>query len=68
MEKEDIVIKKFNFKNYYDSNPEFKERHLAKCLTKVTCECGRVINKVYEASHKRSKIHTRQLLIKQNCI
>ena len=59
------VKKVFNFKEYYHSNPEFKARHLAKCLTKITCQCGRVYNKAHECKHLRSDIHKRELLKKQ---
>lgn len=52
--------KKFSFKEYYDSNPEFRKRHLAKCLTKERCkQCGRWYNHVYRAKHKRSAIHAK---------
>ncbi len=34
--------KKQTFKEYYDSNPEFKQRHLNKMREPMTCECGAV--------------------------
>ncbi len=58
---EEIKPKKFNFKEYYDSNPEFRKRHLEKCLTKVVCECGRVTNRCSLSRHKKSKIHLKQM-------
>ena len=64
MENNDEIkkeTKKFNFKEYYDNNPEFKKRHLEKCLTKVLCECGRMTNRCSLSRHRKSKIHMRQM-------
>lgn len=49
----------FNFKTYYDNNPEFKAKHLAKMREKVVCECGRTVNKSHHCKHLRSDIHIR---------
>ena len=64
MEKENKEVKsakKFNFKEYYDSNPDFRTRHKAKQLTKVLCTCGRAVNRCSLCRHKKSKIHMTQL-------
>ena len=50
--------KKFNFKEYYNTHPEFRQRHLDKCMEKIRCtECGRCYNRCYKAKHLRTKIH-----------
>jgi hypothetical protein len=51
------------FKEYYNSNPEFKKRHLEKMKTKLTCECGRVVNKAHMCKHLRSSVHIKSLNI-----
>jgi hypothetical protein len=33
--------KRFNFKEYYANNPEFRDRHLLK--EKVRCGCGKQV-------------------------
>ncbi len=52
---------KQTFKEYYHSNPEFRRKHLEKMLTKVSCECGHIVNKCSLLRHKKSKTHQRQL-------
>jgi len=52
--------KKFNFKEYYETHPEFKERMKARANEKVMCECGRVVNRSSLATHRKSTSHTKQ--------
>jgi hypothetical protein len=53
--------KKFNFKQYYDTHPEFKQKHLAKMAEDVTCTCGKVVQKGYLTRHMKGKMHERYL-------
>jgi hypothetical protein len=53
--------KKFVFKEYYATNPEFRQRHLEKMKEKARCDCGRFINKYSLVQHKRTKGHATQL-------
>jgi hypothetical protein len=53
--------KKFNFKEYYNSNEEFKKRHLEKLREKVFCPCGHLVARVNLSKHKRTKVHLTQL-------
>lgn len=53
--------KKFSFKEYYDNNAEFRERHIAKCKEQVTCECGCVVQKWHYARHKKQKKHIKHM-------
>ena len=62
--KEIVVVpevkpkKKFNFKEYYHANPEFKKSHLAKLKQKVTCEvCNKTISKCHIDRHRKTKKH-----------
>jgi hypothetical protein len=52
--------KRFNFKEYYATNPEFRQRHLEK-KQKVRCDCGRFNNKYSLTKHKRTKGHATQM-------
>ena len=49
--------KKFCFKEYYNSNPEFKKRHLAKLAEKVLCSCGKTCSKGRYAKHLMTTLH-----------
>jgi hypothetical protein len=49
--------KEYN-KNWYEKN---KEKHIAYCLEKVVCTCGRKISRSAMSYHKRSKIHAQEL-------
>lgn len=62
---EEIAPKKtFVFKEYYNSNEEFRKRHLEKMKAKVVCECGHLVNKYWMTQHKRTKIHKSQMDLK----
>lgn len=67
-EKNDIKEKeekkpKFNFKNYIDSNPAFKKRHMDYVGTKVECSCGRHVTRGNLSKHKTTSIHKNGLKI-----
>ncbi len=51
----------FNFKEYYHSNPEFRERHKAKSCMKVTCECGCIVSKSGLANHRKTPKHRNKI-------
>jgi hypothetical protein len=53
--------KRFNFKEYYANNPEFRERHLQKMKEKVRCDCGLFVGKYQLTKHKRTKGHATQM-------
>jgi hypothetical protein len=55
---------KFNFKQYIDNNPEYKAKHMAYVCTKLECDCGRFIARANMANHKRTKVHTEILKLK----
>lgn len=55
--------KKFNFKEYYNSNPKFRKRHLAKMNEKIACNCGRLVARCGLARHKRTKSHASALAV-----
>jgi hypothetical protein len=53
-----VTQKKFNFKEYYNTNSEFKARHKLKMKEKIFCtDCNALVNKYNLAKHKRTKIH-----------
>jgi hypothetical protein len=54
--------KKFNFKEYYASHPEFQKRHKEKLAEEVTCTCGKVVQKGYLSKHMKSKMHEKNLV------
>lgn len=51
------MSKKHTFKEYYDNNPEFKQRHKENMNEVIICECGCETTKGNKHSHQKSKIH-----------
>lgn len=49
--------KKFNFKEYYNNNPEFKKKQLKRMKERVLCTCGKSVLKYALNKHKLSKVH-----------
>ena len=47
----------FSFKEYYQSNPTFKQNHIEKGKTKVPCSCGKLVPKWHLSRHQQSKTH-----------
>ena len=69
-ENKEIIVtevkqkKKFNFKEYYANNKEFREKTKEKANRTVVCECGRVVNKSSLSTHKKSPVHRKAMTIK----
>lgn len=59
--KEKVKKPKQTFKEYYDQNPEFRERHIQKLKAKVTCECGFVTSKGNLKRHMQSGNHLKRM-------
>lgn len=53
------IKKAKTFKERYDSDPEFKAKHKKYISEKILCDCGRDVQRVAMAAHKRSNIHKR---------
>jgi hypothetical protein len=53
--------KKFNFSEYYNSNPEFRERHKKYMSEKKPCSCGFVTARSNMSKHKKSSNHTKRM-------
>ena len=49
--------KKFSFKTYIDTHPEYKARHYANMLEKVQCHCGKMVCRNYLKKHMETKLH-----------
>lgn len=49
------------FMDYYNSDPEFKKRHLQKMNEKVECECGFICMKSNLYRHKQGYIHINKM-------
>jgi hypothetical protein len=49
------------FKDYYDSDPEFRKKHLERSNEKVICECGFVSARSNLARHKKSHLHINKM-------
>lgn len=45
------------FKLKYDTDPEFKEKHLKYIKEKINCECGKKLSRSNLSSHRKSKLH-----------
>ena len=52
--------KKFNFKQYYVANPDFRQRHLEKCKEHIICTCGANVMRCHMSRHKSTKKHIRR--------
>lgn len=46
-----------SFKDYYNSNPEFRKRHIKKMQEKVKCECGMTMQKSNTSRHRKGQKH-----------
>lgn len=60
-ENDSIQIEKkiFNFKDYYDANPEFRQRHLEKQNTEAICECGAKVRNANISRHRKTEKHVK---------
>ena len=61
MENENMEPKKFVFKQYYDSNPEFKAKHIANMIERIDCPCGAKVMRSNITRHMKSKLHVKRL-------
>ena len=49
-------IKRFNFKEYYQNNPEFRARHQQKMNEKIQCpKCNKMISRCNYQRHLKTK-------------
>lgn len=55
------------FKKYY-SNPEWREKHLAKLKAKVKCQCGTECSKVNLTRHMQTKAHEKNMNAPYECV
>jgi hypothetical protein len=46
-----------SFRERYNSDPEFREKHKQYIMTKVECECGCMVRRNYMSTHKKTKKH-----------
>jgi hypothetical protein len=53
--------KKYNFKERYHNDPEFKKKHLEYINKPVTCECGYETTKSNILNHMKTKKHQRMV-------
>lgn len=61
MENQNIEPKNFTFKKYYESNPEFRERHIANMIEYIDCPCGTKVMRSNITRHLKTKIHIKKL-------
>jgi hypothetical protein len=54
------------FKDYYNSDPEFRRRHLDYISERVPCECGFVTSRCNLSKHRRCRNHARRMGIQNN--
>lgn len=47
----------YSFKQHYDSDPEFRERHLNYVKTRVDCECGGSYIRCGSSKHRNTLKH-----------
>ena len=53
------MVKKYssNAQELYKTDPEFREKHLAKLKEKIECECGKKISRANMKQHKSTNAH-----------
>lgn len=49
--------KKFSFKEFLDTHPEYKAKHYARLKERVTCSCGKEVSRGFLPKHKKTKYH-----------
>ena len=57
---EDQEKQKKSFKDRYNEDPEFKQRHLAYVKEKQECSCGRMVSRSNMAKHKQTELHKKR--------
>lgn len=57
-----MALSNRNFKKKYDTDPEFRERHLSYLKEKIECPgCGRQVIRCNMTRHKKTLIHAKNL-------
>lgn len=61
IENVDIEIKQKGktFKERYNSDEEYKNKHNAYIKEKIECECGKMVMRVAMAKHRKTGVHQR---------
>lgn len=57
-------VKYTNFKERYEGDEKFREKHKKYMTQKITCTCGKKIRRNYMTRHKKTKNHELALLKK----
>lgn len=52
-----ITKKGWSFKEKYDTDPDFKKKHIKYCVEKLKCECGCMVMRSNLSTHRKSKKH-----------
>lgn len=55
--KEQNVKPKKSFKEYYNENPEFRERHQKRMKEKIKCDCGYSVSRSNMSKHLKTLKH-----------
>lgn len=50
-----------SFKEKYNEDSEFRDKHLAYLREKVTCECGKVVSRVNKQRHMTTPLHKKRM-------
>jgi hypothetical protein len=56
-----MTTKYKTFAEHYNSDPDFRKKHLAKMCEKVKCECGFVTARCNMSRHKKSHLHIEKM-------
>lgn len=49
------------FMDYYNNDPEYRERHLQKLKEKIECDCGEMVSRASMARHRRTTKHQNKI-------
>jgi hypothetical protein len=49
------------FKEYYDTDPEFKKNHLQYMSERITCECGLTSSRNNLPRHRKGARHAKEM-------
>ena len=56
-----IVKNKMTFKERYDTDPEYKKKHLAYVKEKIPCSCGVMTSRCNMSNHLKSAKHQKKM-------
>lgn len=51
------ITKGWSFKEKYDTDLDFKKKHIKYCVEKLKCECGCMVMRSNLSTHRKSKKH-----------